>query len=55
MSAPEYAVSEIRTLQGGVIRTVRTCLHGRPVPVESVVTGEVVARLCPDCDAQLDA
>lgn len=28
------------------------CNHLTPIPVESL-TGEVVARLCPDCDAQL--
>ncbi|NRQ36001.1 hypothetical protein HII36_29830 [Nonomuraea sp. NN258] len=31
------------------------CAHPRPVPVESVVTGELLARLCPDCDEQLPA
>jgi hypothetical protein len=31
------------------------CQHSNAVPVESVVTGEVLARLCPDCDQQLSA
>lgn len=31
------------------------CRHTRAVPVESVVTGELLARLCPDCDEQLPA
>ncbi|MGP4092973.1 hypothetical protein [Nonomuraea sp. KM90] len=31
------------------------CAHAEAVPVESVVTGEVLAALCPDCDAQLPA
>lgn len=29
------------------------CRHVRAVPVESVVTGELLAALCPDCDEQL--
>jgi hypothetical protein len=31
------------------------CPHYNAVPVESVVTGELLARLCPDCDQQLYA
>ncbi|MGR6922597.1 hypothetical protein ACU635_50800 [[Actinomadura] parvosata] len=31
------------------------CSHAGAVPVESVVTGEVLAALCPDCDVQLPA
>jgi hypothetical protein len=31
------------------------CAHSNAVPVESVVTGELLARLCPDCDEQLPA
>jgi hypothetical protein len=31
------------------------CPHANAVPVESVVTGELLARLCPDCDQQLSA
>jgi hypothetical protein len=30
------------------------CLHRNAVPVESVL-GDVLAKLCPDCDEQLDA
>lgn len=30
------------------------CTHPNAVPVESVVTGDVLARLCPDCNEQLD-
>ncbi|MEV0619577.1 hypothetical protein AB0I81_40105 [Nonomuraea sp. NPDC050404] len=41
-------------LNRGVLRSSR-CSHPRPVPVESVVTGELLARLCPDCDEQLPA
>lgn len=29
------------------------CTHASAVPVESVVTGEVLAALCLGCDAQL--
>jgi hypothetical protein len=35
-------------------RTVR-CDHTQAVPVESVVTGEILAALCPGCDQQLPA
>lgn len=31
------------------------CSHASAVPVESVVTEEVLAALCPDCDVQLSA
>lgn len=29
------------------------CLHLTPIPVHAHPTGELVARLCPDCDQQL--
>lgn len=32
---------------------VRGCTHAAAVPVESAVTGQVLAALCPACDAQL--
>ncbi|MEV7805015.1 hypothetical protein AB0O28_18900 [Microbispora sp. NPDC088329] len=32
-----------------------TCDHSAAVPVESIVTGEVLAALCPACDTQLPA
>lgn len=32
----------------------RTCRHRKALPVESVVTGETLARLCPDCGTQLE-
>ncbi|KIF66273.1 hypothetical protein HY68_36830 [Streptomyces sp. AcH 505] len=32
-----------------------SCNHLAPVPVHAEVTGELVAHLCPDCDAQLPA
>lgn len=32
----------------------RPCVHRHAVPVETV-TGETIAHLCPDCDAQLAA
>lgn len=31
------------------------CAHAGAVPVESIVTGEVLAALCPDCGEQLSA
>lgn len=31
------------------------CNHPDAVPVELLLTGEVVAWLCPDCDRQLPA
>ncbi|MFI7630244.1 hypothetical protein [Microbispora rosea] len=31
------------------------CTHAAAVPVESAVTGQVLAALCPACDAQLPA
>lgn len=34
---------------------VMRCSHSGAVPVDSVVTGEVLAALCPACDAQLPA
>lgn len=37
---------------GRAPRIVRTCTHGRTVPVESLL-GEVVAHLCLTCDTQL--
>ena len=32
-----------------------TCTHAGAVPVTSTVTGQVIAALCPACDAQLPA
>lgn len=31
------------------------CNHLTPAPVYSVVTGKILAYLCPDCDSQLPA
>lgn len=31
------------------------CRHAAPVEVRNVITDELVAHLCPDCDAQLPA
>lgn len=31
------------------------CSHPAPVEVRGTITNEVVAQLCPDCDAQLPA
>ncbi|GAA0402902.1 hypothetical protein GCM10009530_63590 [Microbispora corallina] len=32
-----------------------SCSHPAAVPVESVVTGQILAALCPTCGAQLPA
>ena len=41
---------------GKPVKVLGRCLHGRVVPVESVVDPAVtVARLCLTCDAQLPA
>ncbi len=29
------------------------CTHANAIPVESTITGETLAALCPDCDTQL--
>ena len=29
------------------------CMHLEVIPVEGIVTGEIVATLCADCDEQL--
>jgi hypothetical protein len=31
------------------------CAHPAPVPVRLLVTGELMAWLCPDCDTRLPA
>ncbi|TQN30600.1 hypothetical protein FHX37_0482 [Haloactinospora alba] len=33
----------------------QTCSHEDAAPVESIVDGELLAWLCPDCDTQLPA
>ncbi|MCW2768184.1 MAG: hypothetical protein JWO11_4143 [Nocardioides sp.] len=35
--------------------TAQPCDHAGAVPVESVITGETLAALCPGCDVQLPA
>ena len=43
-----YAFRTLRGFEDG-------CTHLNAVPVELILTGEVVAALCPDCDEQLPA
>lgn len=50
-----YDVTEIRATNGSVVRRLLTCRHAEIVPVESIVTGETLARLCRTCDEQLPA
>jgi hypothetical protein len=39
----------------GRVTALPRCAHPDAVPVESVVDGVVLARLCPDCNEQLPA
>lgn len=51
---PRYEWDTVEDARGLQVRHVRgRCLHADVVPVES--GGEVVARLCLTCDAQLPA
>jgi hypothetical protein len=45
INVPEYG-NEDQWIRG-------RCKHLTPIPVEAYPTGELVARLCPDCNAQL--
>lgn len=52
-----YDVTEIYAGGPKPLRVIRQCNHDeRVIPVESVIGGDVVtvARLCLDCDTQLD-
>lgn len=49
----QFAFEVLSRWWWGEPATSARCSHPRPVPVESVVTGELLARLCPDCDEQL--
>lgn len=47
--------TEVRTASGRVVAYIPApCDHADAIPVESLLR-EVVAWLCPDCDAQLPA
>ena len=53
---PRWEWIEIQLLGEPGPRFIRgPCKHGNIVPVESVVTGELLAQLCLTCDAQLPA
>lgn len=50
----EHLAAMIGAMQdAGLIEAV--CSHPNAIPVALVLTGEVVAALCPDCDEQLPA
>lgn len=51
---PEFKYIELRGLGERIHRSLGFCQHANVVPVESLV-GDLVARLCIDCDAQLPA
>jgi hypothetical protein len=52
---PRFEWIEIPTM-GGPSEWIRgACRHHEPVEVRSVVDGELLAYLCPDCDTQLPA
>ena len=50
--SPEYETHEVHLVCGDVI-TYRRCLHANTTPVHAT-NGELVARLCLDCDTQLN-
>ena len=53
---PRWEWSEITALGDLERRYIAVrCNHLELLPVTSVVTGELLARLCATCDAQLDA
>ena len=56
---PRYEWIEVASLGSPEIRLIRgmrkPCEHPSVVDVESVVTGETLARLCLACDTQLSA
>ena len=46
---------EVPTFGGEAVIVAGRCHHAAVVDVDSTVTGETLARLCPDCDTQLPA
>jgi hypothetical protein len=51
-------VTTLADLEVGFARLaalIGPCAHPATVPVETVLTGELVAWLCPGCDSQLPA
>ncbi|MFJ2000274.1 hypothetical protein [Streptomyces chartreusis] len=52
---PRWEWINVTTYGGGPEYVKGACRHLTPAEVRSVVTGELLAHLCPDCDAQLPA
>lgn len=52
---PRWEWINISTYGGGPEYVKGGCRHLTPVDVRSIVTDELLARLCPDCDGQLPA
>lgn len=52
---PRWEWINVTTYGGGPEYVKGACRHLTPVEVRSTVTGELLAHLCPDCDAQLPA
>lgn len=50
---PRWEWVEITTWGGPEEWIKGACNHLTPAPVHAEPTGELVAHLCPDCDAQL--
>jgi len=50
---PERKVEVWSHGSAGPVATIRFCGHGNAVPVTLKLTGETVARLCPDCGEQI--
>jgi hypothetical protein len=52
---PRWEWIDITSMDGRPEYVKGACRHLTPAEVCSVVTGELLAHLCPDCDAQLPA
>jgi hypothetical protein len=52
---PRWEWIDVTGIDGRPEYVKGACRHLTPAEVRSVVTGELLAYLCPDCDAQLPA
>lgn len=52
---PRWEWINVTTISGPAEYVKGACRHLTPTEVRSTVTGELLAYLCPDCDAQLPA
>lgn len=52
---PRWEWINVTTIGGDPEYVKGACRHLTPTEVRSVVTNELLAHLCPDCDAQLPA